>query len=164
RNYRSFCDALCLGAVLYLREDFKHQAGPFCEEAFWLVVEDAWEVYRMLGSEPPGHTQAFYPSAGYLIQRSGWGRLDSHLVFDCGGLGMLTGGHAHADALSVTLFSGGRELLVDPGTCVYNCAPEWRDYFRSTRAHNTVTIDGQDQAERGGTFRWNTKISSRVER
>jgi hypothetical protein len=164
KNYRSFNDALCLGAVLFLREDFKHQAGGFFEEALWLHGEEAWQVYRLLGSEPPAQTQAFFSSAGYLVQRSGWGPLDSHLVFDCGGLGMLTGGHAHADALSVVLFSRGRELLVDPGTFVYNCAPEWRDYFRSTRAHNTVTIDGQDQAERGGTFRWNTKISSRVER
>ncbi len=164
KNYRSFSEALCLGAVLFLREDFKHQAGAFFEEALWLLGEEAWQVYRLLGNEPPAQTQAFFSSAGYLIQRSGWGPLDSHLVFDCGGLGMLAGGHAHADALSVVLFNRGRELLVDPGTFVYNCAPEWRDYFRSTRAHNTVTIDGQDQAERGGTFRWKTKISSRVER
>ena len=77
---------------------------------------------------------------------------------------MLTGAHAHADALSVTLFSQGRELLVDPGTFVYNCAPEWRSYFRSTRAHNTVTIDGRDQAEQGGTFHWKTKLCSRAAR
>jgi hypothetical protein len=86
------------------------------------------------------------------------------MVFDRGGLGMLTGAHAHADALSVTLFSHGRELLVDPGTFVYNCAPQWRSYFRSTRAHNTVTIDNLDQAEQGGTFHWKTKLLSRPAR
>jgi hypothetical protein len=79
------------------------------------------------------------------------------LIFDCGGLGMCTGGHAHADALSVSLFGGGRELLLDPGTFTYNSAPEWREYFRSTQAHNTVRIDGRDQAESAGTFRWNTR-------
>jgi hypothetical protein len=73
---------------------------------------------------------------------------------------MLTGGHAHADALSIGLFSHGRELLVDPGTFAYNGKTEWRGYFRSTRAHNTVTIDGRDQAEGAGTFRWRSKISS----
>ncbi len=164
RDYRSFQDGLCLGAILYRRGDFKHQAGGFCEEALWMLGEGAWETWRQLESQEPAETQAYYPCAGYLVQRSGWGPLDSHLVFDCGGLGMLTGGHAHADALSVTLFSGGRELLVDPGTFVYNCAPEWRSYFRSTRAHNTVTIDGRDQAEQGGTFHWKTKICSRAAR
>ncbi len=159
RNYRSFNDALCLGAVLFHREDFKHQAGTFFEEALWMLGADAWRIYELLKSTPPAETQSFFPSAGYSIQRSGWGPLDDHLVFDCGGLGMLAGGHAHADALSVVLFSGGRELLVDSGTFVYNGAPEWRNHFRSTRAHNTVTIDDADQAVTGGTFRWKTRFS-----
>lgn len=162
KNYRSFNDALCVGAALFQRMDFKHVAGAYFEEALWLLGEEASQVYCLLGSEPPDRTQAFFSWSGYLVQRSGWGPLDSHLIFDCGGLGMLGGGHAHADALSVVLFSRGRELLVDPGTFVYNGAPDWRNYFRSTPAHNTVTIDGRDQAERGGTFRWNTKISCRA--
>ena len=164
RSYRSFNDALCLGTVLFQREDFKHQAGAFCEETLWLLGEDAWQIHGLLKSKQPAETQSFYPRAGYLIQRSGWGPLDDHLVFDCGGLGMLAGGHAHADALSVVLFSGGRELLVDPGTFVYNGAPEWRNHFRSTRAHNTVTIDDADQAVTAGTFRWKTKPSCRTAR
>jgi Heparinase II/III-like protein/Heparinase II/III N-terminus len=164
RDYHSFQDGLCLGAILYRRGDFKHQAGAFCEEALWMLGEDAWEVYRQLESREPAESEAYYPCAGYLVQRSGWGPLDSHLVFDCGGLGMLAGAHAHADTLSVTLFSRGQELLVDPGTFAYNCAPEWRNYFRSTPAHNTVTIDGLDQAEQGGTFHWKTKIRSRAAR
>ena len=162
RDYRSFQDGLCLGAILYRRGDFKHQAGAFREEALWMLGKEAWEVYGKLKSEEPAEKQAYYPNAGYSVQRSGWGALDSHLVFDRGGLGMLTGAHAHADALSVTLFSRGRELLVDPGTFVYNCAPEWRSYFRSTRAHNTVTIDDRDQAEQGGTFQWKTELRSRA--
>ena len=164
RDYRSFQDGLCQGAILYRRGDFKHQAGAFCEEALWMLGEDAWEVYRQLESQEPSKTQAYYPDAGYLVQRSGWGPLDSHLVFDCGGLGMLAGAHAHADALSINLFGRGRELLVDPGTFVYNCAPEWRSYFRSTPAHNTVTIDDRDQAEQGDTFQWKTKLCSRAAR
>ncbi len=159
RDYRSYRDGLCLGAILFRRGDLKHQAGAFCEEALWMLGQDAWESYRQFEGHEPADLQAPYASAGYSVQRSGWGPDASHLVFDSGGLGMLTGGHAHADALSVTLFREGRELLVDPGTYIYNCAPEWRQYFRSTRGHNTVTIDGLDQAEQAGTFRWKTKLS-----
>ena len=54
RNYRSFQDGLCLGAVLFRRGDFKHQAGAFCEEALWLLGEDAWEIYRQLESQAAG--------------------------------------------------------------------------------------------------------------
>ena len=164
RNYASFNDSLGLGAVLFQRPDFKHRAGVFREETFWLLGRGAWQSYNELETSPPADTQAVFSNAGFVIQRSGWGELDSQLIFDTGGLGQLTGGHSHADALSVVLFSQGRELLVDPGTYVYNCAPEWRSYFRSTRAHNTVAIDASDQAETGGTFRWKTKISTRMRR
>jgi hypothetical protein len=164
KSYHSFADALGLGAILFKRADFKYQSRAFCEETLWLLGPEAWEAYRLLESEPPVENQALFASGGYAIQHSGWDPLASHLVFDTGGLGMLTGGHSHADALSVVLSSQGRELLVDAGTYVYNSAPHWRCYFRSTDAHNTVLIDGQDQAAAGGTFRWKTRMSTRIHR
>ncbi len=161
RDYRSPRRLLCLGALAFLRTDFRHQAGEFSEDAFWFFGKDSWRIYSLLKSIPPNQSQSVHHAAGYAIQRSGWGPLDSHLTFDFGGLGMLTGGHAHADSLSIGLFSEGRELLTDPGTFVYNCAPEWRKYARSTRAHNTVVVDGCDQAEMRGTFSWKTRITAR---
>jgi Heparinase II/III-like protein/Heparinase II/III N-terminus len=62
--------------------------------------------------------------------------------------------HGHADALSIEVRHDGVELLVDPGTYCYHGEPEWRSYFRSTRAHNTVEVDGEDQAIEAGPFMW----------
>lgn len=62
--------------------------------------------------------------------------------------------HAHADALSVEVRHDGVDILADPGTYCYHGEPEWRRYFRSTRAHNTVRIDGRDQSVSGGPFLW----------
>src|SRR5262249_54258783 len=41
---------------------------------------------------------------------------------------------------------------------------EWRDYFRSTRGHNTVEVGGVDQSAAGGPFLWlrQATASSRV--
>ncbi len=164
RSYRGSRDALSLGATLFRREDFKHQAGEFSEESLWLLGIDGWESYQRLKSRAAEETTCYCPFGGYVSQRSGWGPQDAHIIFDCGGLGMLTGGHSHADALSVVLFADGRELLADPGTFIYNGAPEWRTYFRSTRAHNTVVVDNRDQVEMGGTFRWKQKLSTHAER
>jgi hypothetical protein len=161
KTYRSFADALCLGSILFRRGDFKYCSGGFAEETFWLLGEAGWHAFRGVQRESPRETHLLCPRAGYFIERSGWGPHDSHLVFDCGGLGMLTGGHSHADALSVVLFSNGREILTDPGTYVYNGALSWRDYFRSTRAHNTATVDENDQAKTSGTFRWAKRFNSR---
>jgi hypothetical protein len=62
--------------------------------------------------------------------------------------------HAHADALSVEARYGGVDVLADPGTYCYHAEPEWRSYFQSTVAHNTIEVDGQWQSARGGAFLW----------
>lgn len=60
--------------------------------------------------------------------------------------------HAHADIFSFELSAGGRRWIVDSGVGEYAAGP-WRDYYRSTRAHNTLSIDGEDQIECWGSFR-----------
>jgi hypothetical protein len=62
--------------------------------------------------------------------------------------------HAHADALAVEVRYGGVDVLADPGTYCYHGEPDWRSYFRSTIAHNTVEIDGRNQSIEGGPFLW----------
>ena len=69
-----------------------------------------------------------------------------------------TSAHGHADALSFELTIGGRPVLIDPGTYVYQGDPEWRRYFRSTLAHNTLEIENADQAEQAGPFLWSSRI------
>ena len=64
--------------------------------------------------------------------------------------------HAHADALSLEVRHDGVDILADPGTYCYHGEPAWREWFRSTAAHNTVEIAGVSQAESGGPFLWNT--------
>ena len=84
-------------------------------------------------------------------------------LFDAGPQGFLSlAAHGHADALSFTLSVGGKQVLVDSGTYCYHSEPRWRNYFRSTKAHNTVTVDGVDQAVAGGTFIWLKKADASV--
>ena len=82
---------------------------------------------------------------------------------DAGCLGFLaTAAHGHADALSFTLSVGGVPIIVDPGTYTYHAEPRWRDYFRSTRAHNTVMVDNIDQSAAAGTFLWKHKAQAKI--
>jgi hypothetical protein len=64
--------------------------------------------------------------------------------------------HAHADALSLEVRHDGIDILADPGTYCYHGEPAWREWFRSTAAHNTVELGSVNQAESGGPFLWNT--------
>lgn len=60
--------------------------------------------------------------------------------------------HAHADTLGCVVHLDGRPLLIDTGTSTYAPGAE-RDRERSTAAHNTVEVDGQDSTEVWGAFR-----------
>lgn len=95
-----------------------------------------------------------FSSAGYSV----WGNEDPmpwKMALDHGPLGLPPCfGHGHADALSLVFQFGGQDILIDPGTFVYGDHVRWRQYFRGTSAHNTVTVDGSDQAVQEGAFMW----------
>ena len=61
-------------------------------------------------------------------------------------------GHAHADTLSFELSLFGQRVLVNSGTSCYGEDAE-RQRQRSTAAHNTVTVDGEDSSEVWAGFR-----------
>jgi uncharacterized heparinase superfamily protein len=69
--------------------------------------------------------------------------------------------HGHADALSFTLRAFGTDVFVDPGTYDYFSFPACRAYFRSTRAHNTVVVDGLDQSMMLGPFLWGARARAK---
>ena len=80
---------------------------------------------------------------------------NSKVIFDHGPLGMAPSyGHGHADALSIQYFMDQSPVLMDTGTYCYNCQEGWREYFRSSAAHNVVIVDGCDQAKQQTPFMW----------
>jgi uncharacterized heparinase superfamily protein len=108
--------------------------------------------------------RAFKDGGYYVLGTDFETQNEIRLVVDCGPLGYLSiAAHGHADALAFTLSAAGREFLVDPGTFAYHTEKKWRDYFRSTAAHNTAVIDGVDQSTIGGNFMWLQKASAHCE-
>jgi uncharacterized heparinase superfamily protein len=78
----------------------------------------------------------------------------NYLIFDCGPLGPdYLPGHGHCDTLSFELSLERKRIIVDSGVGNYYGDIDWRSYYRSTRAHNTVVIDGAEQSEIWGRFR-----------
>ena len=71
-------------------------------------------------------------------------------------------GHSHAHGLHFMLKRAGEAVLIDPGTYTYVCDPAWRDRFRGTAAHNTIRIDGRDQADPAGPFRWSNPARAEI--
>ncbi len=61
-------------------------------------------------------------------------------------------GHTHNDKLSVEVMVDGKYIARDPGGYVYTAAPEIRDLFRGTKAHNTIYIKELEQNIFDGVF------------
>ena len=143
-------DPLALGAVMYSREFF---AARLTEEAIWLFGNQAVEKLSQAQARPAARSLAFPDSGLYVLADSQ--PYAQAMVVDAGPQGVGRSGHGHADALSLRLTMDGRRWLVDAGTGVYiSKDPADRNTFRGTGAHNTMRVDGADQAVADEPFSW----------
>ena len=110
------------------------------------------------GTLPEPSGLRVFPQGGLSVWHGRIGGRAADLTFDHGPLGYLSiAAHGHADALSLTLSIDGQPVLVDPGTWLYGSGGPWRNWFRSTPAHNTLNLDGASQSLISGNFNWSHK-------
>jgi Heparinase II/III-like protein/Heparinase II/III N-terminus len=155
-------DPLATGAVVFGRGDFKAAAPGLREETLWLLGAQGVAQFERLPASKSSRASARLEDSGIYVMASSEPPLQQ-LVIDAGPQGAVTAGHGHADALSVQLSVNGREWLVDPGTFCYISSGAERDLFRGTAAHNTLQVDGLDQADPTGPFSWHPLPSTRTE-
>jgi hypothetical protein len=145
---------LAFGAALFGRLDWWPAVAGDADAGSILVGALAVARPAVTGRSPQRPSR--FADAGITILRTGqddppelWCRCDG------GPHGFLSiAAHAHADALSVEVRYGGVDILADAGTYCYHGEPQWRSYFRSTVAHNTVELAGANQSTDGGPFLW----------
>jgi len=86
-------------------------------------------------------------ASGYFGSRTAGEAGEHYIVCDAGAIGPdYQPGHAHGDIFSFELSLDGRRVVVDCGNYDYENTA-MRSHCRSTRAHNTLELDGQDQSE-----------------
>jgi asparagine synthase (glutamine-hydrolysing) len=100
------------------------------------------------GSSPgSAKDQQAFPQAGlYLIGgEESWGMLR------CAEFSNRPG---HSDQLHLSLRWRGENVLLDPGTYLYNGNSPWRNSLTSTLVHNAPVVDEGEAMDRSGTFLW----------
>lgn len=148
-----FRGVLAVAGAMFERADFVGAGGDSAPEVAWLLGADGVDALTRTGAAGPvGALSRVFTSGGYAVMRTDWGSGAHQMIVDIGPVGAY--GHGHADLLSIQCSIFGEPCLVDAGTFDYTAEPEWRDYFRGTSAHSTVTIDGQNQARSNGPFNW----------
>lgn len=118
------------------------------------LPELRWGATLGRAGAPPAAPARHFASSGYFVLGDGWGSDPAtfaqrqHIFYDCAQLG--AGSHCHYDLFNFTYYAGGAPVVVDPGRYTYHSAPDadgvdWREQFKSTSYHNTITIDRLDQ-------------------
>jgi hypothetical protein len=154
----NFLSLLISGAVLFKESKFKKINNEF-DFKNWLLWGDKGKcIYENLEISKNELRSAFYEKEGHFIfKKTSKADPDKeiYLHFDAAPLGFLSiAAHGHADALSIALTLDGNPIFVDAGTYTYYIEKEWRKYFVSTLAHNTICIDNVNQAEYIGPTMW----------
>ena len=142
-------DPLALGAALLGINSLKQFVTP-TEEAIWLFGKSVAELHNT--GSPAVLSSVAFTQGGLYVMASG--KDAAQMLIDAGPQGNGASGHGHADALSVRLWTKEHRWLVDPGSYVYVAAGNERQEFRGTGAHNTLRVDGLDQAVPGNPFSW----------
>jgi uncharacterized heparinase superfamily protein len=92
-----------------------------------------------------------WPATGYFALQGA--RPGDRLIVDSKPMGPPhIPAHGHCSLFSYELSINGTRVVVDSGVEEYEPGP-WRSFWRSTRAHNTVTVDGCEQSEIWAAFR-----------
>jgi hypothetical protein len=156
-HFDNFSSILTSAAVIFGDEKFKTVDKGFDLKNWLLWGRSGFDKFNNIQLKEFQKKSAFYIQEGnFIFKKQGEGSdKEIYLHFDAAPLGYLSiAAHGHADALSIALHLDGDPILVDVGTFTYHTHKEWRNYFISTLAHNTICIDGKNQAYQAGPTMW----------
>lgn len=122
--------------------------------------DECLSAYAAIGGIRPAQKLFFrYADSGYFGRRTPV----YFLVIDCGAICPDDlPAHGHGDVLSIELSASGRRLFVDQGVFEYVAGPK-REASRRAASHNTLSVDGADQAEFFGAFRCGRRPRAHVD-
>jgi hypothetical protein len=111
--------------------------GDEADDAVWFGLSTGGYA-----GKPEQRPVSVMPESGIAVLRSG----EASVIFCAMPNGLRgKGSHTHCDKLSIIFRLGSEEVLCDSGSRCYTRSAELRNLDRSTRAHNTLMVDGADQ-------------------
>ncbi|RRD94773.1 hypothetical protein EII17_06020 [Clostridiales bacterium COT073_COT-073] len=108
-----------------------------------------WLIDGRKTETEPLYLSLALPYSGYFIMRNSWQPNATWALFDGAPFGR---SHQHEDKLSLLIYANNRLLITEGGNYAYDDS-EMRKYVLSTRAHNTIRVDGGDQNRREN-YQW----------
>ena len=129
----------------------------------YISVSDIKKMLSHLGVA----TQDYEVSTSNLDESSGYFRFCTDRAFLVGNVGVVgpdyNPGHAHAQELSFEASVHGKRMIVNSGLSTYEDC-DLRHFQRSTRAHSTIEVEGQNSTDVWKSFRVGKRAKVRVKR
>lgn len=120
---------------------FRKALAPFAAD----IPYFDYMVSRGATGAPPAKRNAAYPQSGFYFMRSAWSPDAVFMPIKCSAGGEW---HNQIDNGTFELFAYGRNFMNDSGSYMYGSSSNedqrWRDWFRSTKVHQTLTLDNEN--------------------
>jgi len=127
------------------KKRFLKWAASFDRDDFLFLGTDGEK-----GTKPEATAFALKQSGLYSM-RSSWDKNAICFVLKCSPNG---GFHCQPDNGTFDLYAGGRNLMPDSGSYIYSGNPEGRAWFRQTKVHQTLTLDGENSSYNPQLLLW----------
>ncbi len=152
-----FFDLLNVGCILFRKKELKFITKKISPISILLFGEKGIETFNELESIEPNKKFEYFDRSGYFIIRNNWTENATYLFVDYGRFGALGAAHSHSDITNIIFSYNGKNIFIDSGNYSYNRSWKERKYFRSSKAHNILSINNKNQAQSIGWFSWEKK-------
>lgn len=147
-----------------LQVDVKNEsAGQLPWSAFWRTGLAGAHTYAETRPLDPHRKSVLMGDTGYAALRRGNAAESHYCAIAAADRGPIVTSHGHNEVFSLEVHALGRRFIGEMGCAPYGTSPG-RDYDQSTTAHTCLTIDGMEQAELAGEWRWRSHVIPAVRR
>ena len=152
-----FLDLLNIGSVFFGNDKLKFISNKISPLLILLFGTKGINKFNEIPATQPRKNFKYFKNAGYFIIRNNWSLDANYLFMDFGRFGAHNAGHSHSSITNFILSYNGKDMVIDSGTFSYNKSLNERNYFRSSEAHNILTINKNNQAIIKSRFEWENK-------
>ncbi|MFX1320919.1 MAG: alginate lyase family protein [Promethearchaeota archaeon] len=153
----SFIDLINLGSIIFQREDLNFISKRIFPSSILLLGPKGYEIHNKLNKIIPNNTYKYFKNSGYIVIRNNWSEESNYLFVDFGVFGAKSSGHTHSSITNFIYSYKGKDIINDSGTYSYNKSWKERNLFRSSKAHNILVVNNQNQAKIKSWFSWEDK-------
>ncbi|MHA1757255.1 MAG: alginate lyase family protein [Promethearchaeota archaeon] len=154
---KGYLDLFNIGCILFKDGCLKFFANKLFILSILLFGVISKEIFNKIKVQIPPLKLIYFSKAGHFIIRNNWSNNANYLFVDIGKFGGQNASHSHSSITNFIFSYKGKDIIVDAGTYSYNIDRKIRNYFRSSKAHNILSINNKNQALMIPYFGWRNK-------